>query len=86
MNDKVSKKRVKGKIEMMIIIITTEYNMVINYLMKFYQLYLMYNIYFYNVLLKNKQLLLTLFIHLQLYIFHKVLINFQVWVSNLFTL
>ena len=86
MNDKVSKKRVKGKIEMMIIIITTEYNIVINYLMKFYQLYLMDNIYFYNVLLKNKQLLLTLFIHLQLYIFHKVLINFQVWVSNLFTL
>ena len=86
MNDKVSKKRVKGKIEMMIIIITTEYNIVINYLMKFYQLYLMYNIYFYNVLLKNKQLLLTLFIHLQLYIFHKVLINFQVWVSNMFTL
>ena len=71
---------------MMIIIITTEYNIVINYLMKFYQLYLMDNIYFYNVLLKNKQLLLTLFIHLQLYIFHKVLINFQVWVSNLFTL
>ena len=86
MNDKVSKKRVKGKIEMMIIIITTEYNIVINYLMKFYQLYLMYNIHFCNVLLKNKQLLLTLFIHLQLYIFHKVLINFQVWVSNMFTL
>ena len=86
MNDKVSKKRVKGKIEMMIIIITTEYNIVINYLMKFYQLYLMYNIYLYNVLLKNKQLLLTLFIHLQLDIFHKVLINFQVWVSDMFTL